>query len=74
MSSSEMEHLIRKPDETEESTVDSWRIHFRDGTSTIMHVSIDDQIEDSAVDLCEQHGWNAIDINALVYLGPVNRE
>ena len=45
---------------------DKVRVYFYDNTSTIIHVSEDDNIEDEIVNLCETEGWDIQDVDGWV--------
>ena len=41
---------------------DEVKVTFTDGTSTIIYVDYDDNIQDAIVELCEQEGWDTEDV------------
>ena len=41
---------------------DTVRVHFKDGTSTVIYVLEDDDIRDTIVEMCEAEGYHALDV------------
>ena len=37
---------------------DTVRVHFADGTSTVIHVLVDEEIQDAIVAMCEAEGYD----------------
>lgn len=48
-----------EPDELDYDTV---RVFFEDGTSTVIHVLVDESIQDAIVAMCEAEGYDTLDV------------
>lgn len=41
---------------------DTVYVHFSDGSTTVIYVDEDDDIQAAIADLCEEQGWNTDDV------------
>ena len=42
--------------------METYRIHFKDGTSTLIVILQDDSLQDAMVSQCEMEGWSVEDV------------
>lgn len=53
---------------------DEVRVYFKDGTSTIIYVHEDDNIQDAIIEECEDQGWDFWEVADYAILGTVESE
>lgn len=53
---------------------DKVRVTFKDNTSTIIHVLDDESIQDRIVELCEQEGWDMLEVDGYRIVGEVHTD
>jgi hypothetical protein len=47
---------------------DTYRIYFTDGSSTLITITEDDNIQDAVVEMCDQEGWSSEDVTNIIFI------